>query len=129
MDFEINKIDINKYKKRDIIIIQDNKIGKIYDFGIIVDNSIKLYQVSNRKSKEDLKHLNRNLIEIDCGYMNKKCLNKIGDYKNFNFGIITRMRVFKEYSELMIKKNELEKQNEINLIENIENKIKKHPSI
>ena len=125
MDFEINQIDINKYKKSDIIIIQDNKIGEIYDFGIIVDNSIKLYQVSNKKSKEDLEHLNRNLIEVDCGYMNKKCLNKIENYKNFNFGIITSMRVFKEYSELMIKKNELEKQNETNLIENIENKIKK----
>ena len=48
MDFDINKIDIN--------------------------NSIKLYQVSNIKS---LKYLNRNLIEVDFGYMNKKCLNKI----------------------------------------------------
>jgi hypothetical protein len=109
MDFDINKIDINQYKEKDIIIIQDNKIGEIYDFGLLVDNSIKFYQVSNRKSKEDLKHLNRNLIEVDCGYMNKNCLNKIGNYKNFNFGIITSMTVFKEYSKIMEKKKELEK--------------------
>jgi len=125
MNLDINKIDINEYKKSNIIIIQDNKTGEIYDFGIIVDNSIKLYQVSNKKTKEDLEHLNRNLIEVDCGFMNKKCLNKIGDYKNFNFGIITSMKVFNEYLNLMNQKKELEIQNKNNLIEQINNKITK----
>jgi len=104
MNLDLNRIDINEYKNKDIIIIQDNKIGEIYDFGIIVNNSIKLYKIYNKKSKEDLEYLNKNLIEVDCGYMNTKFLNKIGDYKNFNFGIITSMKVFKEYSELMNQK-------------------------
>ena len=117
MDLDINKIDINKYKKSNIIIIPDNKIGEIYDFGIIVDNSIKLYKVCNKNS---IKDLDRKLIEVDCGYMNTKFLNKIGDYKNFNFGIITSMKVFNEYLELIHQKK-----NKNNLIEQINNKITK----
>ena len=104
MNFDINEIDISQYKDKDIIIIQDKKTGEIYDFGIIINNSIKLYQVSIKKSKDDLLKLNRKLIEVDCLYMMDKCLNNIGDYNSHNFGIITSKFTFEEYSKLIEEK-------------------------
>ena len=125
MEFNINKIDISEYKNKDIIIIQDSKTGEIYDFGIIIDNSIKLYQVSIRKSLQDLLKLNKNLIEVDCNYMMNNCLNNIGNYQNFSFGIITSISAFNKYAELIKEKTENEKEGNLNNIEKIKNKITK----
>ena len=126
MNFDIDKINISQYKDKDIVIIQDSITGEIYDFGIIINNSIKLYQVSIKKSKEDLLKLNRILIEADCNYMMTNCLNNIGNYENFSFGIITSKSTFNEYSLLIKEKNILEnKEKEIKNLENIKKKIEK----
>jgi len=97
MNFDINKIEINKYKGKNVLLIQESKTGEIYDFGIIIGNLIKLYQISIKKSKEDLLKLNRNLIEVDCKYMINNYLNDIGKYEKFNFGLITSISTFDEY--------------------------------
>ena len=104
MNLDISKIDFSQYKNKDIILIQDSKTGEIYDFGIIIDNCVKLYQVSTFKSKEDLLKLNKNLIEVDCGYMANNTLNEINEYNNFSFGIITSTLTFNKYSQLLTKK-------------------------
>ena len=127
MDFDINKIDINQYKNNDIIIIQNSQTGEIYDFGIIVNNSIKLYQVSIKKSADALSKLEKNLIEVDCEYMMKKGLNNICNSDNFSFGIITSKSTFIEYSNLIEEKKKLKDEGieNKNKIDKINNKIKK----
>ena len=125
MKFDLNKIDVSQYKNKDIIIIQDSKTGEIYDFGLITDNSIKLYQVSIKKSIQDLLKLNKKLIEVDCNYMLNNCLNNIGNYQNFNFGIITSVSAFNEYAELIREKSKNEKEGNLNNLEKIKNKITK----
>ena len=101
MDLDLKNIDISQYKEKDIIIIQDSKTGEVYDFGIIVNKKVKLYQVSTNKSKEDLIMLEKNKIEFDCNYMMNKYLNNFGDYSNFSFGIITSTLTFNNYSKLL----------------------------
>jgi hypothetical protein len=101
MDLDLKNIDISQYKEKDIIIIQDSKTGEVYDFGIIVNKKVKLYQVSTNKSKEDLIMLEKNKIEFDCNYMMNKYLNHFGDYSNFSFGIITSTLTFNNYSKLL----------------------------
>ena len=125
MEFDINKIDISEYKNKDIIIIQDSKTGEIYDFGIIIDNSVKLYQVIIKKPMKDLLKLNRNLIEVDCNYMNNNCLNNIGGYQNFSFGIITSTLTFNKYSGLIKEKSENEKNGNLNNLEKLKTQIEK----
>ena len=107
MDLDLKKIDINQYKEKDIIIIQDSKTGEVYDFGIIVNKKVKLYQVSTNKSKEDLIRLEKNKIEFDCNYMMNKYLNNFGDYSNFSFGIITSTLTFDNYSKLLREKKDI----------------------
>ena len=107
MDLDLSKIDFSQYKDKDIIIIQDSKTGEIYDFGIIVNNCVKLYQVSTIKTKEDLIRLDKKLIEFDCDYMKNKYLNKFGDYNNFSFGIITSTSTFNNYSKLLEEKKNI----------------------
>ena len=107
MNFNLEKIDISQYKEKDIIIIQDSQTGEVYDFGIIVNNNVKLYQVSTNKSKEDLKRLEKNKIEFDCNYMNNKYLNNFGEYTNFSFGIITSTVTFNKYSKLLGEKKDI----------------------
>ena len=101
MDLDLKNIDISQYKEKDIIIIQDSKTGEVYDFGIIVNKKVKLYQVSTNKSKDDLIMLEKNKIEFDCNYMMNKYLNHFGDYSNFSFGIITSTLTFNNYSKLL----------------------------
>ena len=101
MDLDLKNIDISQYKEKDIIIIQDSKTGEVYDFGIIVNKKVKLYQVSTNKSKDDLIMLEKNKIEFDCNYMMNKYLNNFGDYSNFSFGIITSTLTFNNYSKLL----------------------------
>ena len=122
MDFDVNKLDISKYKDKDIVIIQESKTGEIYDFGIIVGNSVKLYQVSIDKTEDDLIKLNKNKIEVDCNYMQNKCLNNLGNYENFSFGIITNKLNFSKYTEL-IKQKAIQKEEK--KIKSLENKISK----
>ena len=113
MEFDINKIDINQYKGNNIILIQENKTGEIYDFGIIIGNFIKLYQVSIKKTKEDLLKLNRNLIEVDCQYMTNKYLCNFGKYENYNFGLITSKTTYDQYFEsLENSKKNIEKKSD-----------------
>ena len=127
MDFDINKIEINKYKNNDIIIIQDNYTGEIYDFGLIVNNSIKLYQVSTKKSIDDLLKLEKNLIEVDCDHMKNNGLDSICNSDNYSFGIITSKSTFIQYSDLVEEKKRLEDEGIENIesINTINNQIKK----
>ena len=103
IDIDINKIDIMKYKDKNITLIQESKTAEIYDFAMIIGNSVKLYQVSTKKSKDDLLKLNRNLIEVDCQHIKNNFLDKIGNFENFNFGIITSISTFEQYSNLIEK--------------------------
>ena len=93
-------IDINIYKDKNIIITQNSRTGEIYDFGIIVNDTVKLYQISINKPEKNLKKLDRILIEVDAQYMNTKVLNKIGNYKKFNFGLIVSKSAFEQYLKL-----------------------------
>ena len=107
MDLDLEKIDFNQYKEKDIIIIQDSQTGEVYDFGIIVNNKVKLYQVSTNKSKKDLIRLDKNKIEFDCNYMKNKYLKNFGNYSNFSFGIITSTLTYNNYSKLLGEKKDI----------------------
>lgn len=69
--------NIKKFKDKNIILTQESKTGEIYDFGIIIGNTVKLYQASINKPEKNLIRLNRNLIEIDCKYMKTKFLKRL----------------------------------------------------
>ena len=105
-----NNIDLSKYKNKNILITQISKTGEIYDFAIIIGNAVKLYQVSINKPEYKLIKLNKNLIEIDCLYSKTKVLNRIGEYSNFNFGLIISKNAFLKYLEL-IQKNDIKYKN------------------
>ena len=106
MRLDDDNVDLSKYKNKNIIITQISKTGEIYDFAIIIGTTVKLYQVSINKPEYKLVKLNKNLIEIDCLYSKKKVLNRIGEYINFNFGLIISKNSFLKYLEL-IKKNDI----------------------
>ena len=106
MRLDDDNVDLSKYKNKNILITQISKTGEIYDFAIIIDNTVKLYQVSINKPEYKLIKLNKNLIEIDCLYSKMKVLNRIGEYVNFNFGLIISKNAFLKYLEL-IKKNDI----------------------
>ena len=89
---EINELDWNKYKGKNIIFTQKNKTAEIFDVGILYnkDNTLimKLYQISIRKSKDDLAKLDEDIIKLHCINISKN-LEKLGKIKKFSFGIIT----------------------------------------
>ena len=100
MKLDFDERIYEEYKGKNIILIHGSRTGEIYDFGIIVGDSIKLYQVSINKPEKNLFKLNKNLIEVDCENMINNNLNKIGKYENFNFGIITSKFTFENYFNL-----------------------------
>ena len=96
---EIKELDLNKYKGKNIIFIQKNKTAEIFDVGILFNQNniliMKLYQISTKKSKEDLEKLDEDIIKLHCININKN-LEKLGTIKKFSFGIITSYNCFKE---------------------------------
>ena len=97
----LNDFDFEKYKNKNIIFTQKSKTAEIFDFGIlIIQNNkliMKLYQVSTRKSNEDLLKLDSDIIKLHCVNI-KKNLEKLGDIKEFSFGIITSYSSYNEIS-------------------------------
>ena len=105
MKLNTESINLAEYKDKNIIITQISKTGEIYDFAIIIGNTVKLYQVSINKPEKKLIKLYKGLIETDCQYMKMKVLNKIRECTNFNFGLIISKFAFYQYAEL-IKNND-----------------------
>ena len=62
---ELKTLEFEKYEGKDIIFIQKNKTAEIFDFGILINKNgeliMKLYQVSTKKSSEDLAKLDVDL--------------------------------------------------------------------
>ena len=92
-------IDLEKYKGKNIILNQKSKTAEIFDFGILInqDNQLimKLYQVSLKKSKDDLAKLDLDIIKLHCLNIRKN-LEKLGKIKIISFGIITSFKCYEE---------------------------------
>ena len=100
----INNFNGDKYKTKNILLIQKSKTGEIFDFGIIIGNSVKLFQATFIKLKNKLIKLDRQVIGVDCVNI-KNNLNIIGEFNNFSFSIVTSKSVFLEYQQ----KNDFDK--------------------
>ena len=96
---DLKDIDLEKYKGKNIIFTQKSKTAEIFDFGILInqDNQLimKLYQVSLKKSKDDLAKLDLDIIKLHCLNIRKN-LEKLGKIKIFSFGIITSFKCYEE---------------------------------
>ena len=110
--FEVNSLyslrldkDFNfeKYKNSNIIFLQKSKVNEIFDFGFLIDGnngkSLKLYQISLNKTKDDFKKLDQNIVELQCANIIEK-LNQLGYIKKCSFGIITSLNVFQKKKEV-----------------------------
>ena len=69
-----------------IILILINQNGELF---------MKLYQISTKKSKDDLAKLDVDIIKLHCININKN-LKELGDIKNFSFGIITSFKCYEK---------------------------------
>ena len=91
------KIDLTNYKDNNILFNQQSKTGEIYDFAIAKEDYFKGFQISNRKSFDDLKKLIKTVIATDFSNT-KNALKEIKEYQKFSFGIITSKAVFDDYN-------------------------------
>ena len=93
--FNLKNIDLKNYKEKNIIFTQKSKAAEIFDFGILINKNnqliMKLYQVSTKKSKDDLSKLDLDIIKLHCINI-KKNLEILGNINSFSFGIITTYR-------------------------------------
>ena len=121
----LDNINLEKFKGKNIIFTQKSKTAEIFDFGILINYNgeliIKLYQVSIKKSKEDLAKLDIDIIKLHCLNISKT-LQKLGQIKKFSFGIITSFNSYKnDKKNYILMKNDCEKKNYELLIYNISN--------
>ena len=120
--FNLKNIDIKNYKEKNIIFTQKSKTAEIFDFAILInkDNQLimKLYQVSTKKSKDDLSKLDVDIIKLHCINI-KKNLEILGDINNFSFGIITSYNCYGKRKDFDLMKDDYKKKNYELLIYNI----------
>lgn len=90
-----DQIDFENFKNRNIFF-QLSKAAEIYDFSFAKEDFVKSFQISNKKTIQDLKALNREVIGTDCSNI-KHSLKGIKEYKKFSFGIIASKRIYNEY--------------------------------
>ena len=112
---EIENLDLEKYKDKNIIFTQKNKTTEIFDFGILINQNgqliMKLYQVSTKKSKNDLEKLDVDIIKLHCINISKK-LEKIGNIQKFSFGIITSYNCYSDKkNDFKLMKEDCENKN------------------
>ena len=91
--------DFSKNNGKNIIFTQKSNPAEIFDFAILINHNnqllLKLYQVSTKKSKEDLVKLDEDIIGLHCINISKN-LEKLGKIKQFSFGIITSYKCYEK---------------------------------
>ena len=124
---ELKTLEFEKYEGKDIIFIQKNKTAEIFDFGILINKNgeliMKLYQVSTKKSSEDLAKLDVDIIKLHCINISKN-LEKFGKIINkFSFGIIISYSCYNDRkSDYNLFEKDCNKKNFELLIYNIKEK-------
>lgn len=123
---ELTNLELENYKGKDIIFIQKNKTAEIFDFGILIhrngDLIMKLYQVSTKKTSQDMAKLDVDIIKLHCINISKN-LEKLGKIKKFSFGIITSYSCYKDRNtDFKIFEEDCNKKNYELLIYNIKDK-------
>lgn len=119
----LNNVNLEEYKGKNIIFTQKSKTAEIFDFGILINQNgelfMKLYQISTKKSKDDLAKLDVDIIKLHCININKN-LKELGDIKNFSFGIITSFKRYeKNKNDYQLMKDDCKRKNFEFLIYNI----------
>ena len=97
------KFDLTNYKNKNILFNQKSKTAEIYDFAIAKEDYFKAFQISNKKSFDDLKKLIKTVIATDFSNT-KHTLKDLHEYQKFSFGIITSKAVFDDYNSKKGKK-------------------------
>ena len=120
--FNLKNIDLKNYKEKNIIFTQKSKTAEIFDFGILINKNnqliMKLYQVSTKKSKDDLSKLDLDIIKLHCINI-KKNLEILGNINSFSFGIITSYRCYEKKKDFNLMKDDCTNKNYELLIYNI----------
>ena len=80
---------------------------------------MKLYQISTKKTEDDLAKLDEDIIKLHCINISKN-LAKLGEIKKFSFGIITSLKCYNEKKgDYELMKNHCKERNFELLIYNI----------
>ena len=120
---DVEKIELEKFYGKNIIFTQKSKTAEIFDFGILINKNgeliMKLYQISTKKSNDDLAKLDIDIIKLHCINISKN-LQKLGQIKKFSFGIITSSTCYKDKEkDYILMKNDCKRKNFELLIYNI----------
>ena len=112
---DIKDLDLEEYKDKNIIFTQKSKTAEIFDFAILVKQKegliMKLYQVTTKKSKDDLEKLDVDIIKLHCININHN-LQQLGEITKFSFGIITSYNCYKKNNkDYLFLKNDCKTKN------------------
>ena len=108
VECKVNSLYCLKIKEQEKLILNNNEhilftqksaTGEIYDFAFLINNKMKLFQNTTLKTSNDLKKLERLIIEVDCENI-KRELFPTKQVEDFTFGIITTKEVFNEFKNL-----------------------------
>ena len=115
LNFNNKNFDFLKNSGKNIIFTQKSKTAEIFDFAILINHNnqliLKLYQVSTKKSKEDLAKLDEDIIGLHCINISKN-LEKLGKIKQFSFGIITSYKCYeKKKKDYNLMKDDCKRKN------------------